>query len=153
MKKLIEIKKVMSVQRGFTLIEVLIAMVIATVGLLGLTLMQGSAIEGNGTSSKFSQATFLAQDMLESIKDGNVVAEGTFGFVDMDTYGGPNIMDSGTSNGIDENGDPGGPFNLQWTVFANTDWSRRVTVNVTWNTTLGITRGVNLESISRGDGN
>ena len=51
--------------RGFTLIELMIAMALSMVGLLGLLALQTSAIRGNGLSRNFQEATALAQDKLE----------------------------------------------------------------------------------------
>ena len=54
--------------KGFTLMEVLIAIVILAVGLLGVTGMQISAIRGNHFSGNLTQATVLAQNKLEELK-------------------------------------------------------------------------------------
>jgi prepilin-type N-terminal cleavage/methylation domain-containing protein len=140
--------------QGFTLIEVLVAMVVATIGLMGIAMMQSYAIEGNGTASRYSQATSLAQARLEQIKDGNLVADGTFGYIDMDSYTGVNPIETGPpETGIDENGKAGGPFNLTWSVSTSSDWARRIQVRVTWLDSHSVSRKVTLESLSRGDGN
>jgi prepilin-type N-terminal cleavage/methylation domain-containing protein len=55
-------------QRGFSLIEVLISLVILAVGLLGLALFQTTAIKGNAIASKWTVATELAQDRLERFR-------------------------------------------------------------------------------------
>ncbi len=55
-------------QKGFTLIEVLIALVILAVGLLGVTAMQITAIRGNHFSDNLTRATVLAQNKLEELK-------------------------------------------------------------------------------------
>ena len=55
-------------QRGFSLIEVLIALVILAVGLLGLAMFQVTAIKGNAIASKWTVATELAQDRLERFR-------------------------------------------------------------------------------------
>ena len=55
-------------KEGFSLIEVLIALVILAVGLLGLALFQTTAIKGNAISSKWTVATELAQDRLERFR-------------------------------------------------------------------------------------
>lgn len=52
---------------GFTLIEVLIAMVIFAVGILGVAKMQLSAIDGNSTARKFTEAISAARDQIEPI--------------------------------------------------------------------------------------
>jgi prepilin-type N-terminal cleavage/methylation domain-containing protein len=51
--------------KGFTLVELLIAMALSVVGLLGLLALQSAAIRGNGLSRNFQEATALAQDKLE----------------------------------------------------------------------------------------
>ena len=54
-------------QRGFTLIEVLIAMVILSIALLGIAQLQITAILGNRFSYDTSVATSLASDALEQL--------------------------------------------------------------------------------------
>jgi len=58
-------------QEGFSLIEVLIALVILAVGLLGLAMFQVTAIKGNAIASKWTVATELAQDRLERFRHVN----------------------------------------------------------------------------------
>jgi prepilin-type N-terminal cleavage/methylation domain-containing protein len=55
-------------KEGFSLIEVLVALVILAVGLLGLALFQTTAIKGNAIASKWTVATGLAQDRLEKFR-------------------------------------------------------------------------------------
>lgn len=55
-------------QGGFSLIEVLVALVILAVGLLGLAMFQITAIKGNAIASKWTVATELAQDRLERFR-------------------------------------------------------------------------------------
>jgi prepilin-type N-terminal cleavage/methylation domain-containing protein len=55
-------------QEGFSLVEVLIALFILAVGLLGLALFQTTAIKGNAIASKWTVATALAQDRLERFR-------------------------------------------------------------------------------------
>jgi len=58
-------------KEGFSLIEVLVALVILAVGLLGLALFQTTAIKGNAIASKWTVATELAQDRLERFRHVN----------------------------------------------------------------------------------
>jgi len=53
---------------GFTLMEVLIAMVILSVGLLGTAALTIKIINSNKLSNMISTATVLAQDKMENIK-------------------------------------------------------------------------------------
>lgn len=137
---------------GFSILEVLIAIVIFSIGLLSLSLMQVHAIKGNGSARMSTQATFLAQHILERIKNGNIVDDGIFGFMDMSVITPGLVLDEGGLTGRRQDGEAGGPFNLQWQVAANTDWSRSVEVTVSWYGG-GRRRKVSLVSISRGDGN
>ncbi len=63
---------------GFTLMEVLIAIVILSVGLLGMASLTVGIINGNAFSNHASTATTLAQDKMEEIWEqdySDVVAE------------------------------------------------------------------------------
>jgi type IV pilus assembly protein PilV len=53
---------------GFTLMEVLVAMLILTVGLLGMAALITGIINSNKLSNRISTATVLAQDKMEEIK-------------------------------------------------------------------------------------
>jgi type IV pilus assembly protein PilV len=53
---------------GFTLIEVLVAMVILSVGLLGTAALITGIINSNKLSNKIGTATVLAQDKMEDIR-------------------------------------------------------------------------------------
>ena len=54
--------------KGFTLIEVLVAMVILSVGLLGTAALITGIINSNKLSNRITNATTLAQDKMEEIK-------------------------------------------------------------------------------------
>lgn len=63
----ISVKK-SSAQRGATLIEVLVAMLILSVGLLGLAGMQMTALKSNQSAYYRSQATVLAYDIIDRMR-------------------------------------------------------------------------------------
>jgi len=106
---------------GFTLIEVMIAMVIFSLCVLAVAAMHVSAINANATSRQFSMATSVASAQLERIMDLDYdtsadVAVGTHGPV-------------ATADGI---------FNVDWTVAAGTrPNTRTVFVRVRWNSHKG----------------
>ena len=53
---------------GFTLIEVLVAIVILSIGLLGTAALITGIIKGNQVSNRITTATTCAQDMMEEIR-------------------------------------------------------------------------------------
>jgi len=55
-------------QEGFSLVEVLVAILLLTVGLLALVQMQTHAVASNAFGNQLTQATFLAQDKLEELR-------------------------------------------------------------------------------------
>jgi type IV pilus assembly protein PilV len=59
---------------GFTLLEVLIALLILSMGLLGLAALQGNALKFNQSGYQRSQATLLAYDMLDRMRVNRTTA-------------------------------------------------------------------------------
>ena len=54
-------------QTGFSLIEVLIGLIFLAVGLLAMAGLQATSVRGNTFSNNLMQATYVAQDRLESL--------------------------------------------------------------------------------------
>ena len=52
-------------QSGFTLLEVLIALFIFSIGILGVNAMQLTSIQGNGKANRITQASNVAADRIE----------------------------------------------------------------------------------------
>ena len=64
---------------GFTLIEVLVAMVVLAVGLLGLAAVQATSLKNNQSAYFRSQATQLAYDITDRMRANKVgVAAGNY---------------------------------------------------------------------------
>ena len=59
--------------KGFSMIELLVAMVILSTGLLGISRLAVGVIEGNLQSRDHGVATVLAQDRIEALKGLGVV--------------------------------------------------------------------------------
>jgi type IV pilus assembly protein PilV len=55
-------------KRGFTLIEMLIGLVLLAIGLLAIAGMQIKSVKGNSFSNNLTQASILAQDRLEGLR-------------------------------------------------------------------------------------
>jgi len=55
-------------QFGFSMVEVLVAILLLTVGLLALAKMQTQAVASNNYGNQLTEATFLAQDKLEELR-------------------------------------------------------------------------------------
>jgi type IV pilus assembly protein PilV len=108
--------------KGFTLSEVLVAIVVLSIGLLGLQSMHIAAIQVNSIASRLTQGTTLAQDRAEQLMalpyDDPLLADTT----------GPGIMTSYT--------DPNPPqgYAIRWEVDTNVPSIGVKTINifVTW---------------------
>jgi len=55
-------------QQGYSLVEVMVAILLLTVGLLALAKMQTQAVASNNFGNQLTEATFLAQDKLEELR-------------------------------------------------------------------------------------
>ncbi|MDD2661844.1 MAG: type IV pilus modification protein PilV [Methylococcales bacterium] len=63
--------------RGFTLIEILIAMLVLAIGLLGLAGLQATGLKNNQSAYNRSQATQLAYDLADRMR-ANVAGVATY---------------------------------------------------------------------------
>ena len=115
--------------RGFTLIEVMIAMAIFSIGILAVGSMQLWNTKNNTTGNITTQATMLARQKLEELKTV------------------PDVT------ALASNSDTVGIYARKWDVTnpLGGSTSRQITVTVSWNR-RGQNRKVTLESITRGNG-
>lgn len=94
--------KIKKSNKGFTLLEVMIALVISAVSLLGLASLQAQSLGFSQTAYLRSQATYFAYDMLEKMRMNKNVANG--GSYDLATTDNPNFATCyGTGVTCDEN--------------------------------------------------
>ena len=103
--------------QGFTLIEIMIALVVLAVGLLALGTMQIVSIRANAYSSEMTYATMLAQQRLEIFRN--------LSFSDADLALGhhdslPAIVEKGVS------------YSVTWDVEDTATDMKTVTLDVTW---------------------
>lgn len=103
-------KTMRGTSRGFTLLEVLMALSILSVALLALAQMSAIAIRGNAVGAKLTQAITVTQDKLEEMKNltyTQVVA---------------------TANGTDTFG----VITRSWTITTPTPGLAQIQVTATW---------------------
>jgi len=130
-------KHILTNTKGFTLIEVLMAMTIFSVGILAVASLQISAVHNNGLGNLITQATMLAQEKMESLKSTDDIT----------------ALTDGSDTDIDHYGDSGGIFDRSWTISnpLGGSSSRQIEIAVQWNK-RGVNRKVILAAITRGEG-
>jgi len=107
-------------EKGLSLIEVLVAMVVLSLGLLGLERVHIAAIQANSIASRLTQATTLAQDRAEQLMAlpyndaalADTTAPGTF-----TTYTDPN---------------PPQGYTITWKVDEPSAGIKTINIDVTW---------------------
>lgn len=106
---------------GFTLIEILVAMSIFSVAVLGLAVGATSVMRANQTSYFNTVATNIAQDRLEQLKGMTVAA-----LPSCPSYTATNCSDTSTSLGL--------TFSRSWQIIADspTPGVNRLDVKVDW---------------------
>lgn len=128
---------------GFTLIEVMVAMLILSIGLLGMAGLQAVSLKMNQSAQHSSQATFLAYDIIDRMRANRQAAlDGDYDMaLGCDGPGGASVAANDVANwlltvcGIDgESSAPGAlPQKSGATGAAiEVDADRIVTVTLTW---------------------
>jgi len=114
---MIKMKK--SNEKGFTLIEILIAIVVFAIGILAVGKMQIAAIKGNYFANDLTRATTLAQDRMEklislSYIDNDLLDTDGDGTNQALNFG----LDDNTTVTADHN-DPNNPVDSRYNIFWN----------------------------------
>jgi prepilin-type N-terminal cleavage/methylation domain-containing protein len=117
---------------GFTLLELLVTMLILTIGLLGTAGLTTAIIRGNSFNKNITSATAVAQTQLEAIQRA-----GYTGAVINDVSGPFKSADSVSVGGI--------PF-TRTTGIATASNTKTVTVTVSWNESNNVLRSVTLQT-------
>lgn len=135
-------------QGGFSLIEVLIAVCILTIGILSVNAMQINAISGNLTAKHTTESTSWGSDRVESLL--------SLDYTDPALNDGDGDGDAGL-NDVDANADgsmtsPDGEYNIFWNVSENSPINGVKTINVVINRQVnGLTKTVTMNYIKPGN--
>ncbi len=115
--------------KGFTLMEVCITMVILSIGLLAIGSLQMTTTRSNSVYSTRTEAKMLAQDQIEVLSEQDSIS-------------------------LTSDNDTIGIYNRSWVVatLPSCEHARIATVTVSWKMTGGSNRDVSLTSYVRGDG-
>lgn len=115
-------------QNGFTLVELLIALVIFAVGILGVATMQVTSIKGNSKGRQVSEASNVAADRLEmfmslsyndaALADGTGTNDGIAGLDDLSP-----------SDGVSD-GDGDGVNDIFWNIAVDSPLPNTKTIKV-----------------------
>jgi prepilin-type N-terminal cleavage/methylation domain-containing protein len=124
-------------QRGFSLIEVAIAMGVFSIGALTVSQLLILSLQNNKTGNQITQATMLAEAKMEELKST----------VDVTT------LANSVESSIDQYGRPGGIYTRTTTITnpLGGNYSRQVVVTVRW-IGKGRLRRVLLSSFTHGNG-
>ena len=113
---------------GFTLIEVLVAISILTIGLLGVASMQASGIRGNYVSDSTTTSLCLAEDKMEDLM-GRAFDDPSLDLVDT-TVGNPlnSITNVDHEENVDADGQvgAGGRFHRIWNIDDSTNPTMKI---------------------------
>jgi type IV pilus assembly protein PilV len=119
-------------KQGFSMVEVLIAICLLAIAMMGLATLQSRGIRGNDLGNRTSQAIALAQDQLEELIQS--ASGGNFPLA----VPSPNPFPD-ANNPITETGAGGGIFTRTWQLQDNSPVSdaQTISVNVTWRDSMG----------------
>jgi len=124
-------------QQGFTLIEILIAITIFSIGILAVAVMQVSSIKGNSFANGLTEAVTLAQDKMEELMS---LDYGDNDLLDVDLNGAAglaetvNADDSINADGSNPGQGTNARYDVFWNIADNTPFAHTKTISVitTW---------------------
>jgi len=107
-------------EQGFTFNEILVAMAITGIGVLGLAATSVVVVRGNRASNNYAIANSLAQDKMEELRTRAILAN-------------ENLCPLAGESGINATGAAGGIFNRCWTIADSTLGGRLKQIEITVN--------------------
>lgn len=133
-------------ERGFTLVEVLVAISILCFGLLGVAVMQTSSIRGNALASDMTEGTVWASEYLESLMR---IASTNYNdpsfLLDTNNNGDAGVDDTGANADYQQTE---GRYLISWNISVDSALTNTKTVKVivSWNGQFG-TKRVSIQHI------
>lgn len=136
-------------QKGFSLIEVMIGLLVFTIGILAIFSMQLSGIKGNSTGRQYTEASTLAMNKIEALMllpyDADALAD-----TDEDGDDGVDLGLYDVTDGTADNSetDPAGQYTIYWNVAEDdlVGGCKTVSVIVVWNG-VGMERTVSMQRV------
>ena len=142
-------------QSGFTLLEVLVAMLVLSIGLLGLAGLMASSMRNNESAYHSTQATWFAYDILDRIRANRTGA--LAGAYNGATLGSPATCSTTASTGTIAAQDIGSWKNMVACGLPEGDGSiavtptnRQVRITVQWNDSRGTRDSGSLQTAAGG---
>ena len=161
-KQFIRNRKVCNNNQGFTLIEIMIAMVIFVVGMLSVAAMQTGATKGNNAANRSTRAFTWCSDRMEVLMslpydDPNPddLDPGEHSEDNGDFTQASDGIDNDYDGQIDEAGESG-VVEIMWTVVENDgiagappapEFTKSISVTVSWRTPLGKLKSLTLNTV------
>ncbi len=140
-------KKLLTASEGFSLLEVVVAASILTVGLLAIATLQGAAIKGNNSAATNTIAATVATDRMEKLMALDMNSQQ---LQDSDNDGQNGLSDTGADADHAVTGQviSGKSFNIFWNVAEDTPNAGNKTIGlvVTWND-RGRTRALEITQV------
>lgn len=118
---------------GFTLIEVLVAVLVLMFGLLGVAGLTAQVVKANFFAKNMTSATTVAQTQLEAVQNKGYAGATTANF--------PSTAQTVSMGGVS--------FSRTTTIFDNDPASnmKRIAVTVSWTENNGVARSIALQTI------
>jgi type IV pilus assembly protein PilV len=134
-------------EKGFSLIEILIAITVFAIGILAVGKMQITAIKGNSFANDLTKATTLAQDRMEGLI-GLSYTDPLLDDTNGDSHAGIDDANATTADHNDPNNPVDGRYNISWNIapdhyIGNT---KEIRVIITW-ADKGVPKEVSITSM------
>jgi len=130
---------------GFSLIEVMVSLVILSVGLIGTAKLQTAVLKSGTDSQARSEAVTIAQSKLEELKSYNTLTAYN------DIQSSAALISEAAGNGITLEFTVAGTsasYNVDWSIVENTTPNYlEVSVAVAWQDSMGSPQQVSIDSI------